>query len=135
MRQFLMFHFLCNNQIEGKGKAHPKTGHEGPEGEWRYSCTFSLTSALYGVGGQPHASAALPLGERPDTHCIGGWMVPRAGLDECGDFRPPPPPAGRCIKFFNKPINGLGCMNVILWHSNHRHVVATHVAIFRVMRA
>jgi hypothetical protein len=26
--------------------AHPKTGHEGPEGEYRYSYTLSLTSAL-----------------------------------------------------------------------------------------
>jgi hypothetical protein len=27
-------------------KVHPATGHEGPEGEKRYSCTLSLTSAL-----------------------------------------------------------------------------------------
>jgi len=29
-----------------KGKVHPKTGLEGPEGENRYSSTLSLTSAL-----------------------------------------------------------------------------------------
>ena len=34
----------------GKGKVHTRTGHEGPEGEQRYSCTLSLTSALDGVG-------------------------------------------------------------------------------------
>jgi hypothetical protein len=28
--------------------------------------------------------------ERPVTHCIGGWPGPRAGLDGCGKFRPPP---------------------------------------------
>jgi len=28
---------------KGKGKVHPKTGHEGPEGEKRYSSTLSLT--------------------------------------------------------------------------------------------
>jgi len=33
-------------------------GHEGPEVEERY--TLSLTSALYGVGGQRHAPAAVP---------------------------------------------------------------------------
>jgi len=33
----------------GKGKARPITGHEGPEGEQRYS-SVSLTSALDGVG-------------------------------------------------------------------------------------
>jgi hypothetical protein len=35
-------------------------GYEGPEWEWRYSPTLSLTSALNGVGGQRHAPAALP---------------------------------------------------------------------------
>ena len=46
--------------IQGKGKAHPRTGHEGPEGEKRYSCTLSFTSALDGVRGQRHAPAAIP---------------------------------------------------------------------------
>ena len=27
--------------------------------------------------------------ERPGTHCTGGWMGPRAGLDGCGKSRPP----------------------------------------------
>jgi len=27
--------------------------------------------------------------ERPVTHCIGGWVSPRAGLDGCGKSRPP----------------------------------------------
>jgi len=45
---------------KSKGKVHPRTGHEGPEGEKRYSRTLSLTSALDGVGGQRHAPAALP---------------------------------------------------------------------------
>jgi hypothetical protein len=31
-----------------------------------------------GVGGQRHAPAALPPGKRPGTHCIGGWVGPRA---------------------------------------------------------
>ena len=37
-------------------------------------------------------AAARPLypRERSGTHCIGGWMGPRAGLDECGKYRPPP---------------------------------------------
>jgi len=41
-------------------KAHPRTGQEGPEGEYKYSSTLSLTSALDMVGGQRHAPAALP---------------------------------------------------------------------------
>jgi len=40
------------------------------------------------VGGQRHAPAALPPGKRPGTHCIGGWVGPRAGLEECGKSRP-----------------------------------------------
>jgi len=46
-------------------------------GEQRYSSTHSLTSALDRVGGQLHALTALPR-DRPGTHCIGGWMGPRA---------------------------------------------------------
>ena len=36
-----------------------------------------------GVMGQRHAPAALCPQERPGTHCTGGWMGPRAGLDRC----------------------------------------------------
>ena len=35
-----------------KGKRRPRTGHEDPEGEYRYSSTLSFISALDGVGGQ-----------------------------------------------------------------------------------
>ena len=44
-----------------KRKVHPRTLHEGPEGE-KYSSTLSLTSAPDGVGGQRHDPAALPPG-------------------------------------------------------------------------
>jgi len=33
-------------KVKGKGNVHPRTGHEGPEGEYSYSCTLSLTSTL-----------------------------------------------------------------------------------------
>jgi hypothetical protein len=33
---------------KGKGKVHPRTGHEDPELEKRYRSTISLTSALGG---------------------------------------------------------------------------------------
>ena len=32
----------------------------------------------------------LYLRDRPGTHCIGGWVVPRAGLDTCGKILPSP---------------------------------------------
>ena len=38
--------------------------------------------------GQRHALAVLYPRERPDTHCAGGWVGPRAGLDRCGKSRP-----------------------------------------------
>ena len=43
--------------IGGKGKGQPRTRREGPEGEWRYRSTLSLTSVLV----------------------WGGWSTPRAG--------------------------------------------------------
>jgi len=48
--------------VEGN-KFHRDTGHERPKGEERYSSTLSLTSALDGVGGQRHATVALPPGK------------------------------------------------------------------------
>jgi hypothetical protein len=50
-------------KVKVKVKVHPRTGHEGPEGEQRFSSTLSLTTALDGVGGQRHAPAALPPGK------------------------------------------------------------------------
>jgi len=46
-----------------KKKVYLRTGHEDPEGGWRYSYTLSLTSALGGVGGQRHGPAILPAGQ------------------------------------------------------------------------
>jgi hypothetical protein len=43
-----------------------------------------------GVGGQGNTPAALPPGKRPGTHCIGGWVGPRAGLDGWRKISPPP---------------------------------------------
>ena len=47
----------------GEGKIHPGTGHEVPEGEYRYSWTLSLTSAPDGVGGKRHSPTALSQGK------------------------------------------------------------------------
>ena len=43
-----------------------------------------------GVESQRRAPAALSSGMRPETHCIGGWVGPRASLDGCRKFGPPP---------------------------------------------
>jgi len=74
--------------VKGEGKDHPRTGHEGPDEEERYSSTPPLTSVLEGVGGQRHAPAALLPRKRPNAKCIGGWVDPRVGLDGCGKSHP-----------------------------------------------
>jgi len=43
-----------------QSSVHITTGHGSPKGEYRYSSTLSLTSALDGVGGQRYPPAALP---------------------------------------------------------------------------
>jgi len=48
---------------KGKGKVHPRTGYESSKGEYSYSSTLSLTSAVEGVDGQRHTPAASPLGK------------------------------------------------------------------------
>jgi hypothetical protein len=70
-------------KVKRKGEIHSVTGHKGPEGEYSCSSTLSLTS---GLNATPRP---LYPRERPGTHCTGGWVGPRAGLDGCGKSRPP----------------------------------------------
>ena len=49
--------------IKGKTYSSPQNSHEGPEVEYRYSATLSLTSALDRVGGQRDTPAAVPSGK------------------------------------------------------------------------
>ena len=74
-----------------KGIGHPRTGHEGPEGEQTYSATLPSTSALDGGGWWTPRPRPIYPPVKTRTHCIGGWVGPRAGLDGCGKSRPPPP--------------------------------------------
>jgi hypothetical protein len=66
--------------------------HEGVLGEWRYSSTHSLTSAL----DRSECSASRPgrftISERvPGTHWIWGWVGPRAVLDTVAKRKIPSP--------------------------------------------
>jgi hypothetical protein len=74
--------------LEGEGKCKVVPAffwaprHEGILGEWRYSSTHSLTSALDGGEWSASVPAVLPPRERaPGTHWIGDWVGPRACLD------------------------------------------------------
>jgi hypothetical protein len=56
--------------------------HEDVLGEWRYSSTYSLTSALIVDEWSTSRSGRFTPRERaPVTHWIGGWVGPRANLD------------------------------------------------------
>ena len=79
-------YFLSEQDKSKIGEVRPETGHESPEGEWRYSSTLSSTSALGGVGGQRYAPASLPPSPPPErgrvpivqeAGCVPGsvWMV------------------------------------------------------------
>jgi hypothetical protein len=67
-----------------KVKVHPRTSHKGPEGEERYSSNLSLTLALDGGRWSAPRPGRFNPRKRPGTHCTGGWVSPRAGLDRCG---------------------------------------------------
>jgi hypothetical protein len=69
-----------------KGKVFPvlkeAPDHEGVLGEWMYSSTHSLTSALDEGEWSASCPGRFTSRERaPATHWIGGWVGPRAGLD------------------------------------------------------
>ena len=49
--------------FNGKGKGHPRTGHEGLEGKWIYRSTLSLIVKVEMMGVQRHPPAALPQGK------------------------------------------------------------------------
>ena len=61
----------CTNTVvtkgKGKGKVHPRTDHEGPEGEKRYSCNLFLTSALDGDGWSTPRPGRFTPGKDPVT--------------------------------------------------------------------
>jgi len=70
-------------RVKEKGKVNSITGHEGPEGEFRYICTLDLTSALDGGGWSTPRSVRFNPG-KVVFHGIGGWVGPRVGLERCG---------------------------------------------------
>jgi len=60
---------------KSKGKVHPITFHEGPEGEYSYSSTLSLTSALdEGGWSEPRPGHFIPGKEtrNPMYRMLGG---------------------------------------------------------------
>jgi len=48
---FFLILWYKTNEGKGKGKVHPRRRHKDPEGEYKYSSTLSLNSALDGEEG------------------------------------------------------------------------------------
>jgi hypothetical protein len=94
----MLYYRICLNNVEGEGKLslcflfNQEPRHEGVLGEWRCSSTHSLTSALDGGWVASFALQLLYPRERaPGTHCIGGWVGPRAILDMVVKRKTPSP--------------------------------------------
>ena len=49
-----------------------------------------MTTALEGGEGSASRPGRSLLRERQGTHCVGGWVGPRGGMDSCGKSRPSP---------------------------------------------
>jgi hypothetical protein len=65
-------------------------------GEWRYSSTRSLTSALdEGEWSASRPGRFTPRERAPGTHWIGGWLGPRAVLDAVVKRKFPAPGGNR----------------------------------------
>jgi len=67
-----------------KGKIHPITDHEDPEGKYKYSVNLSLTSVIDGSGWSALRPVWFTAGIAPAAHCVGGWENHSARLDGCG---------------------------------------------------
>jgi hypothetical protein len=73
--------------------------HEGVLGEWRYSSTHSLPSAL--DGGEwsvSRPSRFTPRERAPGTHWVRGWVGPRAVLDTVVNRKIPSPDGNRTLE-------------------------------------
>jgi hypothetical protein len=74
--------FIFKRQDGVKNKVRPRTGYEGPEGDYRYRSTLSLTSALDGDEWlTPHLGRFIPgKGTRYPLHRMLGEPGGRSGL-------------------------------------------------------
>jgi len=68
----------------------PSTGSTTHKGSRFNAIIFFLSRHQKRVRGQSYTPAKFYPWERPGTHCTGGWVGPRAGLDKCGKYSPSP---------------------------------------------
>jgi hypothetical protein len=70
-----------NNTEIGEGKFYPSAGREDPAGEYRYSCTHSLTSPLDGGGFSTPRSGKFNPGKLTRIYSTVGCVGPKTGQD------------------------------------------------------
>jgi hypothetical protein len=72
-------HQHMNSKVKGKSKSkgHPRTCHKGPEGEWSYTSTLSLTSALDGCGWSKPRPGRFTPAKAPIPIVEQAWWTPR----------------------------------------------------------
>ena len=76
---------------KGKGKMHPCTGTEALYRPYGHRGSRGIVLHFHDHGTRRGWGVSVtPRRERPGSHCTGGWVSPRAGLDRCGQSRPPP---------------------------------------------
>jgi hypothetical protein len=73
-------------------KRAPRLG--GVLGEWRYSSTHSLTSALDGKWSASRPGRFTPRERDPGIHWIGGWGGPQSRSERGGEEKNSQPPLG-----------------------------------------
>ena len=85
------------------------TAHRGSRG---IALLFHDHGTRRGEGSASRPGRSLPPG-KTRTHCAGGWVGPRAGLDRCGKISPPPgfdpwtvqPVTSRYSEYATRPAN------------------------------
>ena len=140
--QYIPVAYVTVHCIKVIGKLNPCTGTEalyrpyGLQGEQRYSSTLPWPRHQKGVRSQRHAPAALYPRERPGTHCTGGLVGPRAGLDRFGKSRrhrdsihgpSSPQPVAIPTTLLGPKVFLVICGNFLaLWNNFAVHWVAAH---------
>jgi len=77
------------------GDVHPRTGNEGPEREYGYNSTLSLTLALYGGARSTSRPGRVTPGEKePVPNVQEAWWDPGPTWMGAEDLAPPPPKIG-----------------------------------------
>jgi len=84
----LYVHYLCLNfSVKVNVKVSPCSRPHGSRGGVEVHLYSFMTSALDGGGWYSSLPGRLYPRKKTGTHCTGGWVGPRAGLERCGKSR------------------------------------------------